>query len=302
MQRGVELPKLLYKYRPVADAVRTLTERSIRASHPSLFNDPLDGQMVPLMPVIDDSFRRELIRRYLDCAYGSSQVTTPRPLIQAFIASLRMLAKSKCKDEVQKMVEKFVAEMKNPGETYEAEFAAKVLGLQQGPQIVCFSGVGNSVPMWNHYADQYRGVVLVFDCGADAESMFTVMEKVSYAESASSPFDPTEWASWMTGDAMDMVKLSRWLFFTKSAEWQYEQEYRAVVGLGPPRSCRDVSIVPNELAGVILGPKISATDKDAVISAARAMRADCMIWHARVNNRRYGFETVAEDGSGFSAI
>lgn len=64
--------------------------------------------------------------------------------------------------------------------------------------------------MWSHYADNHRGVCLEF---ATANPLFATAKAVQYLK---------DYPSWVPMDADQVVKT----VYTKSNEWEYEDEYR----------------------------------------------------------------------------
>lgn len=71
-----------------------------------------------------------------------------------------------------------------------------------------------NILMWSHYADSHKGFVIEFEANF-IEGI--KLEKVEYSESRDS----------LTFEDVEEKNFDR-VFFKKSPEWQYEQEYRAV--------------------------------------------------------------------------
>ena len=79
--------------------------------------------------------------------------------------------------------------------------------------LLCFSETWGNPVLWGHYADGHRGICLGFDVPR------TFLRKVEYV-TCRQPLPKT----------LDEAFMRR-LLSTKFSHWQYEQEYRAFVGL-----------------------------------------------------------------------
>lgn len=49
-------------------------------------------------------------------------------------------------------------------------------------RILCLSELNDVTSMWNHYADEYRGVVLEFEAVDQLDSVFLVARLVTYQD------------------------------------------------------------------------------------------------------------------------
>ncbi|MCM1067799.1 MAG: DUF2971 domain-containing protein [Muribaculaceae bacterium] len=120
---------------------------------------------------------------------------------------------------------------------------------------------GYAIPaMWGHYADRGRGVCFVFDKSALLRKLPTgahyapVEYKGVYGEGYTSSviFDGNE----------DLLKL----FFTKSDDWSYEQEFRVIYECRNPNIPKYVSIKEALIAVIIHYPAGTPADKSVVNS------------------------------------
>lgn len=101
--------------------------------------------------------------------------------------------------------------------------------------ITCFSEINNSELMWAHYGNHLKGVCLCFDTTLDKE-LFQHVQKINYSQHR-----PT-------------IALGNFnIYFTKSLEWNYEQEWRLVVDRKP----EDCFISTKSCVGLILGANLS---------------------------------------------
>ena len=95
--------------------------------------------------------------------------------------------------------------------------------------IFCSTVDSNNLLMWAHYADQHRGAVVELTPSVERDSALLVSREVHY----------TEIRPFLYDDPIDMItrgltmapeeaagKIFDRLIYTKSAEWEYEKEWR----------------------------------------------------------------------------
>jgi len=90
--------------------------------------------------------------------------------------------------------------------------------------ILCVSKIPNSIPMWSHYADHHKGIAVGLD-----------MTKIG---SSLGPFRRVKYHKyrrgidrWLDSTKPEWFKQVMEMFFIKSRDWLYEQEYRRVFQL-----------------------------------------------------------------------
>jgi len=116
-------------------------------------------------------------------------------------------------------------------------------------RIYCLTPDPCSTLMWSHYADKHHGICLEFYVGND---LFLTAKKVLYRST---------YPKWVP-QAMEQIRLD--MILTKSADWEYEQEFRLIgtpEGSGHPlKLAGDFLRLPaRALESVIIG--CSATDE-----------------------------------------
>lgn len=131
-------------------------------------------------------------------------------------------------------------------------------------RILCLSELNDVAPMWHHYADGYKGVVLEFFAVEDVDSAFQVARPVVYQD-APSIAEASAWVSCMLSEGE-----TRWqdLFmeylYAKTPSWSYEKEWRIPVpGRRPDDSelFGDYGFHPRELTRIYFGPKCPDGDR-----------------------------------------
>jgi Protein of unknown function (DUF2971) len=125
-------------------------------------------------------------------------------------------------------------------------------------RVYCLVPRADCALMWAHYADKHRGVCLEF---AHDARVFDSTYKVVYCEEYPQ-FDPGE---------RDIGKILLPLI-TKSVDWKYEEEYRAIAQDKEKRTPHDTLITENNYfslpakmaESVILGALIARCDEDEI--------------------------------------
>jgi len=125
--------------------------------------------------------------------------------------------------------------------------------------------------MWFHYADQYKGAVLEFNCNDDLDSAWLGAHPVTYPASKPEVFEADGWAKLMM---MPRERAIKTIFhvstYTKSPDWSYENEWR-ITSFKRPNDTglfTDYKFNPRELSAIYLGPLISPVDKASLIAVA----------------------------------
>ena len=185
--------------------------------------------------------------------------------------------------------------------------------------VVCFSAKNNDSSMWGHYADNHKGVCLIYE--TDEENKLTIKDDIDRVleakpivyggEKLERNFFNTlggmtneQIEAWLTGldgpsDVFNTLKDKEdWMkrywdayeakTYRKLTAWEYEKEYRISIvyhtpdSLGRPES-RNLSYDPGRLKGVIFGIKTSEYDKKQIME--RLLKhadefADCKFYQA----------------------
>lgn len=136
-------------------------------------------------------------------------------------------------------------------------------------RVLCLSELYDVTPMWAHYADQHKGVILEFSAVDELDSALLQARPVVYQDTPPAIADPNAWASCMLGQS-ETTYLD---FFTeyqyvKTNEWSYEREWRIVSGARPGETglFSDYKYHPDELTRVCFGAKCSAEDRSDLLS------------------------------------
>ena len=256
------IPKWLYKYTCARRALEILEEYKIYFAKPSEFNDPFDGLRMINIKTLED--RKLYIENYEKMAKDHG--LSPMPVAE----KEKILHDEEFAKNFSKNMQKTEEHMITIG-------------------YCCLSSVSDSLPMWAHYADNHKGCCLMFDfnnyCESNSESEyfpFMHMNKIEYCNDL-----PKHNMSILYGE-----------YFHKSIEWEYEQEWRAM--MHDCSMCKDdpdvreykgygsYRLPKNIIHGVILGYKMEISDKKRIKIAAS--KHGITVYQTDIKTDQYGMD------------
>lgn len=239
------LPKYLYKYRPVdIHTIRLIVQSEAYFPSPLDFNDPFD------------------------CKANVKIDSTPEEL-DTFLRTLM----SPIPPNIDTLVKKYSAD--NLAYSILAEKIEEVRIEQLGTTgVYCLSEVNDSVLMFSHYANGHRGVCLQFT--QTGSEFFDLKLQVKYK-----PGFQAVSLGQLQKPASSLVEA--WLAY-KSADWEYEKEWR-IVKLNVAR--KTVPFPAGVLSGVIFGCEMANKDKELVRSLVAGRSPVVGIFEARKATDHY---------------
>lgn len=277
----------LYKYCSAAVAPVILRTQSLRWSSPELFNDPLD------VPRAWDGFSyAELEQAYVDrfAVYIGGGATPKSAAAKALLQARteRPTDPDKFFDEMRFFLRLMKPKLEKHMEEMRSAWREKIPRLR----ILCLSEDPSSWPMWAHYADEHKGVVLELETSDERDSPWLLAEPVRYQTERPRLPAPSEWARAFMGEIdLDWDHFLAEYYLVKHADWSYEREYRVVSGRKPFEAglFGDYAFHPKDLRTVILGARVEA-DTEASICAliganypdTRVQRAELDLAHRRI--------------------
>lgn len=122
-----------------------------------------------------------------------------------------------------------------------------VESLMDAYKILSLTSLYNSPQMWAHYANNYSGVCFVFS----SKGALSDIRKVSYSDEK---FHFNEEDLSIRG--IEPIDCIRDVYFYKSRNWEYEQEWRIV----RPSTETHLLFAPAELCGVIVGHNVKHSE------------------------------------------
>jgi hypothetical protein len=254
---------LLYKYAKEESGIKILDDLRLKVTPPNELNDPFE-----LTPCSRNAMTRKLLLQMLDedpehfrpaydnwvKAEGAGQAfatflelgrTMSRKLYSSFLERVR-----------QGLIEADLAEM-NKTSDYMV--------------ILSFSATSTSIPMWSHYANHHKGIVIGFDTDDKCFQLGPPLQRVKYRATRVTfhPLEPT--------NEEDRLKKHIEMVTTKSPDWAHEKEYRFcyakddVIHTHDPKVPYLIAIWPRAIRTVALGCWIRA-DFEAKIRNILALK------------------------------
>ena len=282
----------LYKY-VLADRIDVLQNRLIRFSQPSALNDPwemkphiktlLGDELIernlakPMRERTDDVLVEEMakilgevLRQNNFGNFSHDQLKTL--LVEAntqFPGEIRTLFA----ESTGEALEQFKSLMPEITSTIPAaiDTAIGILSLTEKPDHPL---------MWSHYANNHAGLVIEFDEGHEffAEQK-EISPKVSGLHKVIYSRERPTFETLLDTDLMEggEEKQAEWLekmFFTKSKEWEYEQEWRMIKPLKKADRIIELAegnvhlfaLPPVSITGLILGEKMRSETRASIIN------------------------------------
>jgi len=182
----------LYKYTRLDQRLyENLANGTLWFSNARAFNDPYDCNS----PVLYGATEEQIIRYY----EALSQARRPQLLLH-------------------KTLDVLLREWRLDPSAIEHQLKSAIASEVDEMGLLCLSANDSSVPMWSHYADGHKGVLLEFDI--DGDELFEGKEywKVNYP--------PDDHYQKFFEEALDARTSILGLVLTKSSDWRTEQEYR----------------------------------------------------------------------------
>ena len=142
----------------------------------------------------------------------------------------------------------------------------------------------HSEEMWSSYAESHKGVALRIEPNVQKDSKFRLFRPIEYREKRPPLYD----------DALDFIAGSLFgdqearrkailekIVYSKTLPWQHEGEYRLAIPLreGEP-PWNTMKYHPEEITELYLGLAMTKEDKKDIISKAKALNPDIIIFQA----------------------
>jgi hypothetical protein len=268
-------PSVVYKYLP-PERIDVLESSLLRFTPPVAFNDPFETSAFGTEFLRPETRRRLTTRLSGGRSAGGGDIADllARPIDQ-------LLAGGEIADLVPHSIDQLLAK---GYQERQAESFGKAYG------ILSLSGRKDSLLMWAHYARSHTGLAVGFDAGnpffaqTRSESGKRVLRPVAYRSER---------------PRVDhRGRLNDDVFFTKSPEWEYEMEWRAILPLDeahakhPPEADGEpihlFHIPEAARVEVVLGARIAAQDRDRAMSALSGKSdSSCRVFQARLSESRY---------------
>jgi hypothetical protein len=285
------LPRL-YKYLNVEGAKLTLRNRNFRHAKPSDFNDVKDMTIESLFPeseeaalsTIIENFYRILLRN-IDKPPTSTNVG-----MRKTTAQLQMVLKNTPVSKLMNLVlrKQSVSEIYdlNHLREYTKGFIAEINEFMQSYRVLCVSEKNNSFIMWKIYAQNHQGIVLRILPNLKKDSKYSLFRKVEYRAKRPTMYDDaiSFLENSLFGDQVgDRKKSLDRIIYTKTLDWEYEQEQRLVIPVNNGQDWNTMPYHPEEIAELYLGAKMNDSIKSEIIDLAMALNPDIGIFQSVID-------------------
>ncbi|PXY02714.1 hypothetical protein DF185_01065 [Marinifilum breve] len=223
----------VYKYFPLNQfLLSTILYNEIWFSSPENFNDPFDCN-INCQYVKDIRYDNE-INEILHQERKRTAVSEPYYLKESMLNNIALTIDNRNKSGV-----------------FFSNLTLKVLYKYVG--ISCFSKKHNNILMWSHYADNHNGVCLKFN--TTDKDFFEECHAVTYLERLPSFQDRNNFSD-----------PQKFLFYTKSKDWEYEAEVRVL-----KKSNQLFNFDPVCLEAIYFGVKCKVSESSKVINIIKGL-------------------------------
>lgn len=246
-------PNSIFKFEPFSlQAIQNLKRQSIYFGSPSQFNDPFDCALIPPIKEPTDIELNAIAGRLMTAPGAQGQAL--HSLLTVSQLELRRTVKDAAAHLIQNQCNEF--------------------NTKKG--ISCFSECNDNMLMWSHYGGQHRGFCLEFRTEYEP---FTKLRKVTY----SSQVPEIDMAQAMIRDDYDHVLE---LFCTKSIDWKYEREWRAIHNsVGTLFTYKATA-----LKSIYFGAKMSDQDVDMICLILHGQNPSVLLYRGRRSNTEFKIE------------
>lgn len=263
------VPPILYKYTSSDTALIILKNGKLRWSDPRIFNDIAEFQRMPQFePTLAEAVQM-LPGRIVNAAIGTDPLDEERLAqgTRAILELARLLLKNGCSaSEAMDRLRTNWQEIDGYYEELQRTEVERI--LNRNPRVLCLTANHESRFMWGNYADKNRGIVLGFKHIPEKSTPFLEARKVEYSDSTiiASGLD---YLLYSGGKELGR-KTSNAIFYTKTAEWASEEEWR-IMTTRPQEAGEygDYPFYPEELESVIIGARASVDTIEQICKTAR---------------------------------
>lgn len=284
--KNQNMPAIVYKYRTVNQySIDALENGFLIAASPSSLNDPNEGRMF-----IDYQNRWKLIyQTFLETFYRRT--------------GLRLAVDINEHDERDALFNRLMECLPIPKEDYAEwsqiwkftdelfkvkllEFQNHITNISDELHRVCsFSEIRNSILMWTHYADEFKGFCVGYNLQELNNDLTDLLLPVRYSDSLIEVDDTFFEGGGETNMSLLMNSLT-----LKSSDWQYEKEWRLLILANNSEKKQKVQLpVPKE---IILGLNITSENQAKLIDIANANNIPCYKMIKESSSFQYRFEKV----------
>lgn len=241
-------PSYLYKYqRLTAYSLASLINNTVWLSCPTVFNDPFDCAI---------NLSTDKLKESLD--HAISVIAEKRGI---FKEELLNYDKVTFGDEI----------------AYE-KLRKSLKSAMQEIGVLCLSATPIEILMWSHYADNHKGFCVEYDF-SEGTVLRRIARPVFYSENIPE-------LSLKNIPANAQNNFLDICIFTKAKQWEYEQEWRAIMHEG--NRCFQA---PSEVKSIIFGARMPVDEKIMIHQALR--NRNILFKEAKLREDRFAIEVMS---------
>lgn len=288
---------------PASTAKLVLTNRTRRWSSPTIFNDPFDNTQELRVNFTDAELQRTVNETF---ARLIENRTRPNEKMELAVALLLAAAAEGPEDKrleiARQMREQAMPHISPAGMAMLRQVWSEEVGRAR---VLCVSELNDIAPMWYHYADQYRGVVMEFEVIDELDPGLLLAQPIVYQDEPPAISSAQNWADSMlrvTG-SRSYAQMIEECQYIKSTAWAYEKEWRVVSRArhgdrGDTGTYNDIPFRPRELCAVFYGSKCGEQDRADIAALLIGEFAHAATWRANENAvvGRFTFERCPRAG------
>lgn len=296
---------IIYKYTDSNGSEKILSTNTIRFTCPSELNDPFDVNIDDPLGMEFEEFIKDVPRHLTNFLQENPEAFAefmninieearrdslllkqggPDRLSALLQATKDVVAKDSILLEMKSGLDKTYAAMMKHFKSYG---------------VFCATKTNINLLMWVHYAENHKGAVFGFRANIEKDSFLRLMEDVNYSSNRpvvfENPFvqlfaNPPSIAQ-MSEEATNRI------LYTKSTEWQYEEEIRLLMPneVKNGKTYSALKFYPEELEEVYLGCRMDDKLKVKIIGMAKILNPNVKIYTTKLAKTGYAldFQIVA---------
>jgi hypothetical protein len=272
-----------------------LRNRTLRWSSPIEFNDPFDIPREILFGIDTIDIQKAASECFIEIIKNPPDQTIDlNPKIQLILEAVK-----NADPDIKKNIINEIESMPNDA-SIDASSLEKLKTIWRGfiPEfrVLCLCETNDTVSMWYHYADKYKGVVIEFDCNDDLDSAWLVAEPVKYVDVIPEISSAIGWARILLKSKEKAIEtLFKVCAFSKTPDWSYEKEWRIASFKRPHETgtVSDYKFNTKEIKSVYLGPLIEQNHKSDLLKILNDNFPDADVYNSEISmNRTFIFSKI----------
>lgn len=315
------LPKSLYKFFPPnAYSLISLENRTLWLSTPNAFNDPFDSYVgIEEYTYIKTYVLRELKKRRLIATNATQDQLSEEEYWRLFHSHSKDEELGFLSTRKKFFIEWLRIKTEKNHDFYmilnglwcdaRKECAQKIRDIRNTPfRIACFSNfhddeeLGKNTTMWSHYADNHMGFCVKYSLDFGDSSIQSLLKcglyKIIYSAKISKA-SPRELLK-LKYDAENKLQVNKYLaktiyraLITKSKFWNYEKEWRLIVGKENFNILKDGSISFPFLETIYLGCRIENSLKQHIVQFA--VSNNVAVYQTKKSSEKFNLDFIVEN-------